>query len=242
MNTWQADLSLWQFPASLILGVVFALSVWALHLYHPQSRLCRLLSGIPMAVVGLVLVGLAMAVEGTWGQGIHLTYPFIVLLLLLMANLELTILRRLPQHNVGFLLNHAGLFLILWGGLFGAPDVTQARMVVPRGEAVRVAQTAQGALVPLPFEVRLDRFTIDCFDDGSPRQYRSELQIDGHACPIEVNAPAHTKGYTIYQESYDRAHNAYTVLLLVRDPWLWVVWLGMGLLAVGSCLFIFRRS
>ncbi|MEG2366381.1 MAG: cytochrome c biogenesis protein ResB [Alistipes sp.] len=242
MNGWLVDLSLWQFPASLILGVAFALSVWALHHHYPQSLLCRTLGGVPAALVLGLLAAVSLAVEGTWGIPLHRTYPFVGLILLLLTNLALVTLRRLPQRRAWFLLNHAGLLLVLWGALFGAPDVVEARMVVRRGEALRVAQTAQGEFVPLPFEVRLDRFTVELFDDGTPRQFRSDLRLDGTPCCVEVNTPLHHRGYTIYQESYDRAHHAYTVLLLTRDPWLWVVWLGIGLLAAGSVLFIFRRS
>ncbi|MEG1623227.1 MAG: cytochrome c biogenesis protein ResB [Alistipes sp.] len=242
MNEWQADISLWQFPASLILGITFMLTVWALHRYYPQSRPCRMLSSLTMAVVLLLLSAGAMVIEGTWGIGLYRTYPFIVLMLLLMTNLELVVLRHWPQRHAAFLFNHTGLLLILWGALFGAPDVMEAHMVVRRGEAVHVAQTSLGALVPLPFEVRLDRFIVESFDDGTPRQFRSELQINGHPYSTQVNTPAHFGGYTIYQESFDRAHNDYTLLLLVRDPWLWVVWLGVGLLSIGSCLFIFCKS
>ncbi|MEG1672352.1 MAG: cytochrome c biogenesis protein ResB [Alistipes sp.] len=242
MGAWQADLSLWQFPTSLILGVAFALIIWSLYRYHSQSTLCRQLRSSTLAITLLLLAAIALLIEGTWGTPLHRTYPFILLVVLLMTNLELVILHRLPQRNVVFLLNHAGLLLILWGALFGAPDVTEARLVVRRGERVHVAQSAQGTLVPLPFEVRLNRFTIERFDDGTPRQFCSDLQLDGTPCRIEVNSPAHHRGYTLYQESYDRTHNAYTVLLLVRNPWLWVIYLGIGLLAAGSILFIFRRQ
>lgn len=242
MNGWIADISLWCFPASLILGAAFALAVWALHHYYPQSRFCRTLAGGKTAIVLLLSTAVAMAIEGTWAIDLHRTYPFIVLVLLLAANLELVVLRHLPQRNIAFLLNHAGLFIILWGGAFGATDTTEARMIIHNGQSSHTAYTLKNEAVPLPFEVQLDRFAIEYYDDGiTPRQFRSELQIDGQTYTIEVNAPAHYGGYTIYQESYDRTQNAYTVLLLVRDPWLWVVWLGMAMLAAASLLLILGK-
>lgn len=155
------------------------------------------------------------------------------------------------------LLSHAGIALILFAALFGAPDVTRARITlyapvpeqcpvqapdatraritVPQGKAVTVARTDDGLLLPLPFEVALEQFTIDHYPDGrSPRQYTSRLRIDGKACEVSVNHPLRHGGYTIYQDSYDQQAGSFTVLQLVRDPWLPLIFVGIALLAAGA--------
>ena len=155
------------------------------------------------------------------------------------------------------LLSHAGIALILFAALFGAPDVTRARITlyapvpeqcpvqapdatraritVPQGQTVSVARTDDGLLLPLPFEVALEQFTIDHYPDGrSPRQYTSRLRIDGKACEVSVNHPLRHGGYTIYQDSYDQQAGSFTVLQLVRDPWLPLIFVGIALLAAGA--------
>ena len=155
------------------------------------------------------------------------------------------------------LLSHAGIALILFAALFGAPDVTRARITlyapvpeqcpvqapdatraritVPQGQTVSVARTDDGLLLPLPFEVALEQFTIDHYPDGrSPRQYTSRLRIDGEACEVSVNHPLRHGGYTIYQDSYDQQAGSFTVLQLVRDPWLPLIFVGIALLAAGA--------
>lgn len=155
------------------------------------------------------------------------------------------------------LLSHAGIALILFAALFGAPDVTRARITlyapvpeqcpvqapdatraritVPQGKAVTIARTDDGLLLPLPFEVALEQFTIDHYPDGhSPRQYTSRLRIDGEACEVSVNHPLRHGGYTIYQDSYDQQAGSFTVLQLVRDPWLPLIFVGIALLAAGA--------
>ncbi len=242
MDGWIVDLSLWRFPASLILGAAFLPAVWVLHRHYAHTRLHRLLSGPRTACVLIAVLAAAMAVEGIWAVPLHRTYPFAMLILAAAANLELAVLSRLSGRDAGFLLNHTGLLIILWGSLFGAPDTVEARTVVRYGETVRTAYTPQGDAIPLPFEIRLDRFGIDYHDDGiTPAQFRSALRLDGSPVEISVNAPARRRGYTIYQDGYDTARSGYTVLLLVRDPWLWVVWLGAAMLAAGSFILLFRK-
>ena len=133
------------------------------------------------------------------------------------------------------LLSHAGIALLLFAALFGAPDVTRARITVPQGKAVTIARTDDGLLLPLPFEVALEQFTIDHYPDGrSPRQYTSRLRIDGEACEVSVNHPLRHGGYTIYQDSYDQQAGSFTVLQLVHDPWLPLIFVGIALLAAGA--------
>lgn len=242
MNLFSADISLWRFPASLILGAAFLTGLWAADRYHARSWLCRTLSGPRAAVTLIVLTTAAVAVEGVWAAGLYHTWPFIALLLLLAASLGLVTLRGLRvRRSAGFILNHAGLLLIVWGALFGAPDVTRARMMIRTGGEAALARTAAGEAVPLPFAVRLDRFTLERHDDGTPSRFRSEVRFDGRPAVVEVNAPARFGGYTFYQDGCDMQHGTYTVLLVVRDPWLPVVWVGIALLAAGSVLLLFRK-
>lgn len=242
VNSLTVDISLWRFPASLILAAAFAAALWAAERYYSHTQIYRVLTSLRTAVILLLVTAALCIVEGTVAAGLYHSWPFIGVVLLLTASLGLTVLHGLRmRRSAGFLLNHAGLFLILWGALFGAPDVTQARMLVRRGESCRLARTDKGQLVPLPFEIRLERFAAERYDDGSPRQFRSELLLDGQPAAVEVNAPLRHRGYTIYQDGYDTQRGAYTVLLVVRDPWLRVVWLGVALLAVGSLLILFRK-
>lgn len=242
VNSLIADISLWRFPASLILAAAFVAALWAVERYYAHTRFYRLLTDLRTAVALLLVTAALCIAEGTVAAGLYHSWPFIGFVLLLTASLGLTVLHGLRmRRSAGFLLNHAGLFLILWGALFGAPDVTQARMQVRRGESNRLAVTDKGQLVPLPFEIRLERFAAERYDDGSPRQFRSELLLDGQPAEVEVNAPLRHRGYTLYQDGYDTQRGAYTVLLVVRDPWLRVVWLGVALLAAGSLLILFRK-
>lgn len=237
-----------QFPSSALLAIAFLLSAFALHRYAGESRLVRMLRAPRTSRLLLAAGALILAIEGTWSVPLHASVLFLLYALLLLLSLALTLLDRAAsgafrrKTGVGFLLNHLGIFLIVWGGLFGAPDVSRSKMMVERGQAVNYSFTADGMVVPLPFTVALEDFRIDYYDDGkSPRQFTSDLLVDGQHFTTQVNAPASYKGYTLYQDSYDRTANRYTVLQVVRDPWLPVIYIGMMLLAAGSILLLFGR-
>jgi hypothetical protein len=74
---------------------------------------------------------------------------------------------------------------------------------------------------------------------GSVKSYQSDVTIlednrkVGEAV-IEVNHPLHWGGYSFYQSSYDAERESYTVLSVVSDSGLAVVYLGMAVLSIGA--------
>ena len=81
---------------------------------------------------------------------------------------------------------------------------------------------------------------------AEPRKFSSELSIQTESgkqvtTTIEVNRPFHIDGWTIYQLSYNTEMGRWSdlsVLELVRDPWLPVVYFGIFLM-MGGAAFLF---
>jgi hypothetical protein len=78
------------------------------------------------------------------------------------------------------------------------------------------------------------------------RDYISELQIvkDGKVVAekdIEVNHPLHFGGYHFYQSSYDDKAFQYTVLQVVSDTGLYVVYAGYWMLCIGVIWHLWLR-
>lgn len=80
-----------------------------------------------------------------------------------------------------------------------------------------------------------------------PRRFVSEVRIytqdkQTYSAAIEVNKPFNLNGWKIYQLSYDERMGAWSrtsVFELVRDPWLPMVFFGIGMMLAGAfCLFI----
>jgi hypothetical protein len=84
---------------------------------------------------------------------------------------------------------------------------------------------------------------------AEPRKFSSELKIgtkNGQSTGtiIEVNKPFHLEGWSIYQLGYNTEMGRWSnlsVLELVRDPWLPVVYVGIFLMMAGA-LFLFTHG
>jgi len=62
---------------------------------------------------------------------------------------------------------------------------------------------------------------------------------------IAVNKPLKTEGWDVYQHSYNNnteTEPGYSVLYLVYDPWLPVVYIGIALMLAGAVLMLFARK
>jgi len=96
----------------------------------------------------------------------------------------------------------------------------------------------------------LKGFSVPKYPSGRPRQYESDVHVVSMArgadkaaerpkavhAKISVNHPMRWNGWWIYQNSYDAAQEAYTVLEAVRDPFLPMAAVAGILLLLGAAL------
>jgi len=230
-------LHIFESPVSLLLAAGLLIFIYILFKTQSLKKISGLLSSQKTSVLLLAVTAGLLIIEGTWGLPIHKNMGFFAVVILLMVSLGLVVMKGFKGKSLVFTLSHLGLFLVLFGGFFGAPDFEDARMICEYRKPNHVACANDGELLSLPFEVKLDDFKIDYYEDGkSPKQYTSYLTIDGKQYTTSVNHPCHILGYTLYQADYDWTYGEYSVLLVVRDPWLPVVYLGFVILILSSVL------
>jgi len=206
----------------------------------------------PRLIVPLLgIFVLLMAIEGTWTLELYHRWYFCLLVLVLLAYLGISIFRGFEQHRSwAYHACHIGFFVLVFGMLCSAPFFRQGQVILYAHQPVRLAYTPTAQPMAIPFELEVQDFHIDYYDDGiHPRQYTTRFTLtdlvrSGHptrTLTTSVNHPCRYHGYRFYQDSYDAEHGQYTVLRIVRDPWLPVVWIGMLLLAAGTCLSMSRQ-
>ena len=122
------------------------------------------------------------------------------------------------------------------------------KMIVVKGEPEWRALTIQQQIVEMPLTIELKDFIMETYDDGSPRRFASDIQIQTKSgkniqTTVEVNKPVEVDGWKIYQYGYDTQMGAMSqtsILELVSDPWLPLVYTGIYMMLAGAiCLFIF---
>jgi cytochrome c biogenesis protein ResB len=127
---------------------------------------------------------------------------------LLCLNLALCMRGRLNlrRRNPILLLLHGGILLVAAGYAMGFLSL-EAFMEIPEGASVSEAMLRKGGVYDLGFTVRCDRFTIDYYQNGMPREYVSDITflkkgaVAGQA-RLMVNHPARFEGLNFYQESF----------------------------------------
>ncbi len=110
--------------------------------------------------------------------------------------------------HFGVYMVHLSILLIIIGSLVGSFFGFEAFVNIVEGEKIdTVVQTKKGVPLKLGFEVRCDKFNVDFYESGAPKEYRSDLTffVNGEETEkksVLVNHPVQFRGITFYQASY----------------------------------------
>ncbi|MCP3889180.1 MAG: cytochrome c biogenesis protein ResB [Desulfobulbaceae bacterium] len=110
--------------------------------------------------------------------------------------------------RTGVYIVHLSILVIFTGAIVGHFQGFKGSVMIPeRSLTEKIFSSKDSSSFPLGFEVRCNNFTIEFYDNGMPKDYRSSLTIleNGEEIltrDIEVNDPLTYKGITFYQSSY----------------------------------------
>ena len=244
---------------AVVLGAFVAMIV-AMHLLRGKVYAFRFLStyqaAIPVmcyAVVLTVVMGLTRQNPSGRGLSNMLTFwPFVLTYVYMAVIVGLVVLKsKLSTKSPGKIvagLFHLGLFITMTTATLGNADMQRLKMITAIGEPEWRALDGQGRVKEMPLTIELKKFVMETYDDGSPKRFASEIQIntksgENISTTVDVNKPAEVDGWKIYQYGYDTSMGAQSntsVLELVSDPWLRYVYLGIYMMLFGGVLmFIF---
>ena len=209
------------------------------------------------AVVLTIIMGMTrQEVNGTWLTNMLSFWPFVLIYVYMAVILGLVVLRQLKSWAAASfslftfhfsLLPHLGLFLAMTCATLGNADMQRLKMITVKGEPEWRALNSQQQIVEMPFSIELEDFIMETYDDGMPRRFASDIQVvtktGGHIqATVEVNKPVEVDGWKIYQYGYDTQMGAMSktsILELVSDPWLPLVYTGIYMMLAGAvCMFL----
>ncbi len=206
-----------------------------------------------LAVVLTIVMGLTIqSPDGNWFSNMLSFWPFVLVYMLIALILGQVIINRTMhfkwKRDIPFMLNHLGLFLAMTTATLGNADVQRLRMIATEGQSEWRAVADNGMVKTMPMSIELKKFIMETYDDGSPKRFASEIQIQTKAgtnilTTVDVNKPAEVDGWKIYQFGYDTSMGTQSntsILELVSDPWLRYVYLGIYMMLFGGVLmFVF---
>ena len=207
------------------------------------------------AVVLTIIMGVTrQQVNGTWLNNMLSFWPFVLIYTYITVILGVVTLKRLCMlrwllniRDIAFLLNHLGLFIALTTATLGNADIQRVKMICGVGEPEWRVFDKEGAIKEMPIAIELKKFIMESYEDGKPKRYASEVQILTQSgknieTTIDVNKPYEVDGWKIYQYGYDTqmgAQSRISILELVRDPWLPLVYAGIYMMLAGAvCMFV----
>ncbi|MBU1014243.1 MAG: cytochrome c biogenesis protein ResB [Bacteroidetes bacterium] len=163
-------------PINLVIAIGLIVIFW-ISSKILNNRITSFLSGVPAAVTAISFVMflvLLMAFipqqrqEGwiqTWGLT-HLknSWPYLFSAIYLLAILGHAIFKRLNKFNlknIGFFLNHAGLWILIASASLGSADIKMFNMNLVLDRAIYFAEDKNGITQQLPFAIKLLEFDIE---------------------------------------------------------------------------------
>lgn len=180
------QLTAFQYPVNAFVGLVFVLAILLCHFFLSKAAVVRWLSSVYATVPAIIVLLGVVVILGIVPQFVsHATHAdiphnlaglfgwyqmttswtFIFISYYTLVILGFTILkrtrRRFAWRDIGFYLNHVGLFLAFMGGMLGSADMMRMRMTVSNGNVEWRAQDQFKNMVELPIAIQLDTFMIE---------------------------------------------------------------------------------
>ena len=167
-------------PYNIYMGFTYISLLVIFHLRYKNWPLTRWLSSIPAALSAISLFAIMVLILGFLPQDVpynslivkltgvdHVktSWLFLVTQLFFLTTLAMVIIRRafpLNGKNIGFFLNHAGLFLTLTAATLGAGDIKRLDInLLKEGNESNIGVSGQGDIYKLPFSLQLLDFYIE---------------------------------------------------------------------------------
>ncbi len=166
------------YPYNIIFLVGYVALLVVLYKWFSNTQIIKWLTKVPASISSISLVTLLVMVMGIIPQvasesnfinnlglnRITRNWAFLLILFQFLTCLGLISIKRILQFrwsNVGFILNHVGLFLALIAGMLGTGDLQRLSINTYEGKPSWIATDVQKNQVELPFAFYLKDFVID---------------------------------------------------------------------------------
>lgn len=240
MNEW----TFFAFPLNLLLALIWAGGYLILWKYRRDAPVVRFLLS-PVSTISSIslLVAACFWIGFSGDRDFVRTLVFMCLLLYVQTVLLAVTLRGWRRTDGAirwrFLLIHAGLLIALGSGFWGAPDSSELRVSVEKGESVHGGYYIDGRQGILAYELTLKDFDAKYSLNHKPVHYEAVVAIDGSdPVKIMVNHPYNVSlGESIYLASVS---DTGCILQVVREPWRYFTLAGILMLIAGAFMLFIK--
>ena len=176
------------YPVNIYFGVIYTVSIVLAYVYFKQTSFIKWILGIPAAISSFILIILLVMIMGIVPQDINYGgelikslglnrmtthWSFFFIFFYFLTALGFVTVKKIYLlvkgaasfniRNIGFLLNHFGLWFALLTALLGANDIQHLKIQLDKGTPYNVATTDDGKDFVLDFFIQLNEFTVKEF-------------------------------------------------------------------------------
>lgn len=167
--------------------------------------------------------------------------------LIIDGALSIPTFKLFKRKKIGFALIHLGFIIIVFAGFLSGLLGQEGFIEIKEGQSVEGFWIEDDLFQPLDFSISLKDFSVEFYQPKPGKRmsfvkgYKSSVIISekGNILKqgtIEVNKPLGYKGFYFYQYGYDPYSPHQTLLQVVKDPGLPVVYTGYLFLLLGMIL------
>ncbi len=253
-------------PVNLILLLALLVLVTVVYVMRKKAGFFGWLGSPEAAVPAIscalfltIIMGLTAQIpERGWLGNMVTFWPFVICFVWLTVSVGLSAfggIRRVVHSwkAIPYALIHLGFFVTIVCATLGSADKRDLEMTLREGETVSTASTEDGTSYETGLSVRLDDFTMETYPNGMPKRFASDVVVKGKSgkditAVIEVNKPLKVDGWKMYQYGYDEeagTESQVSILEIVKDPWLPLVYVGIFMMLAGALLMLvtgFKRE
>lgn len=169
------------FPYNLFILIAIVALIISFHLFFKNQVFVKWLGSVHAAIMAIIFIFLMVMIMGIIPQiktestiiqllglnSITTHWAFLLILLLFLISLGLTTFKRILNfnlYNIGFILNHLGLFIALSCGILGAGDTQRLSLELNEHEPNwRAYNNKTNEPIELDFAIYLKDFKVDEF-------------------------------------------------------------------------------
>lgn len=126
--------------------------------------------------------------------------------------------------RLGVYVVHFSILVIFIGAIIGSLFGFKGYVNILEGSGINAIEGRTGETIPLDFTLVCEKFEVEFYKTGAPKEFRSTLTVLDNGKPVPgltsrktiVNDPLTYKGITFYQSSYGQANEGSDHLLSIR--------------------------
>ncbi|MDW7691508.1 hypothetical protein R9C00_17825 [Flammeovirgaceae bacterium SG7u.111] len=167
------------YPLNVMLGLGLLGFYTFVYIFFKNSRIVKWLCGVPAAICSISLVTFNVLIMGLIAQNdpnasgiikvfglseMTTSWMFILAVIFFQTTLGFVTLKRAFDgilKNGGFVLNHLGLWIVIWAAILGSGDLQRLTMDLYEGQTVWEAKDEHGHKIPMDVAFKLEEFNME---------------------------------------------------------------------------------